>query len=185
MCAAQWLSAAASIASFCMAFVAWRFANAAVKGARERHQYTVQKDEHALFFKGMEALKKGEDLNSLEWEPFFDLAKKREADARRRGLGFQSIFECWPQATRAWRPGADKEQDGGEQREAGAEGGSLRQTPASHHGSARRRTISPTKAAGHARDNSQHTLPTLERVYSALDSQDMFRTAGFGDHPDQ
>jgi hypothetical protein len=113
----SWISAAVGLISLFISLFVWRFAPAAERGARERHQYTVQKDEQALLFKGLEALHRGEDLNLAPWRPFFDLVIKCEAaeHARaRRGHTVESIFERWPPGVGALGPilGRNRESSG-------------------------------------------------------------------------
>lgn len=145
-----WIMVAVGLMSLMMSLFVWRFPPAAERGARERHQYMVErderahqymveKDEQALLFKGFEALSRGEDLNHGLWRPFFDLIIKNEAADRARGHTAMSIFERWPETTRSWHPGVNAGEGPGEQRESGAERGSYQQTPASHRGSPRRR----------------------------------------------
>lgn len=55
----SWISAAIGLISLLIGLFVWRFAPAAERGARERHQYTMQNDEQALLFKGLEALHRG------------------------------------------------------------------------------------------------------------------------------
>lgn len=178
-----WISAAVGLISLFISLFVWRFAPAAERGARERHQYTVQKDEQALLFKGLEALHRGEDLNLAPWRPFFDLVIKCEAAERARGHTVESIFERWPEATRSWRPGANTRNEQGEQRESGAERSSYQQTPASHHGSPRRR-LTRSKSASPVKPRARGLLSVGLDSRESLDLQSCVQRAGDGDFPD-
>jgi hypothetical protein len=180
------ISAAVGLISLFISLFVWRFALAAERGARERHQYTVQKDEQALLFKGLEALHRGEDLNLAPWRPFFDLVIKCEAaeHARaRRGHAVESIFERCPEATMSWRPGANTGKEQREQRESGAERSSYQQTPASHHGSPRRR-LTRSKSASPVKPQARDLLGLQLGSKESLGLQSWIRRAGDGDLPD-
>jgi hypothetical protein len=182
----SWISAAVGLISLFISLFIWRFAPAAERGARERHQYTVQKDEQSLLFKGLEALHRGEDLNLAPWRPFFDLVIKCEAAERaraRRGHTVESVFERWPEATRSWRPGANTGKEQGEQRESRAERSSYQQNPASHHGSPRRR-LTRSKSASPVKPQARGLLSLPLNTKESLDMQSWVQRAGDGDLPD-
>jgi hypothetical protein len=180
------MSAAVRLISLFISLFVWRFAPAPKKGARERHQYTVQKDEQTLLFKGLEVIPTEEDLNIAPWRPFFDLVIKCEGAERtraRRGDTVESVFERWPEATRSWRPGPNtgKEQVG--QRESGAERSSYQQTSASDHGFPRRR-LTRSKSASPVKPQARGLLSLAVDSKESLDLQSWVQRAGDGDLPD-
>jgi hypothetical protein len=171
-------SVAISVLALFVSFLAWVAPNAAERGAKERHRHAVKKEEQDWLLKGLDALHRGQNLNFSPWEPFFVAVKKNEAAARARGLAFKSVFDIYPEATEMWRPGAETGEEPRE-REPEAERGSIRQAPASHRGSPRRRRT--LGRDDQPRNNSSPPRLMFDGVGDRLSSETLARLTRSGE----
>lgn len=129
------------------------FSRAAEKGARERAAAAAAEREQrqhawAVLQAGYAALQRGDPLDLMIHEEFWELAEKEEARRRAMGSTRESVFVRFPAAAGRGVHVVGDEEEVEEQRDPGTERGSFQQAPASPRASSpRRQTRSPIKPA--------------------------------------
>lgn len=112
---------------------------AAEKGARERASAAAEREQRqhawAVLQAGYTALQRGDPLDLMIHEEFWELAEKEEARRRAMGSTRESVFVRFPAAAGRGVPVVEDDEEAEEQRDPGTERGSFQQAPASHRAS--------------------------------------------------